>query len=1486
MRLDDSITSIREYHSPHTLFGIISSSVSGVEWPSFLVDWMKRASVTLNGAKKTATIDDDGTSYADQTAYDATWTTSDTAKVRGNPTDDDIDFTFRRLASDVDSISRDLTSVSDDYWSWRTKIDVTTVNSDTAIVCHLSSTQNADTDSNADRLGVALYAESSANYSLYLVESDGAGFTWGTGQDTGIAKATDVYYFEIKKDGTKLTGTLYADSDYSEVLFSYTWTVSADITGLRYLTYQNYNGNTGSLDIIGTLDDIEFYNNESVVQNISGQQTATHDFDFTSDSGWTPQDDTKIDVNTGNGRLEFVNAMDSTNDAISYNMTALSNERWTIQFDITYETLVEAANTSFYIGMSDTNSASSCTANRDFIGFRVDYFSGAHRYSTYDLDGQAMSATGTDTTGTNDTVTTTTHYVTIVRLSATTYRVDIHSDSARTVLVDSISGTCASSVQSLDEFGIWNRCNVSNSGELNGYIDNLKIFDNITEVNPTHLINEYHTIKILGDSDLQRRTTPTREDLFTDSGATSHSSSPSTVGGWLAQDHTKNLVNGTLDRMDINLDNDSTNDAISYDLGSTVSDSKFRIDVDFVFTNFITNGNLAFGLSSNDSSNGNNSTQDFLGMGIDKVSTGNLRVRGLDTDGAVIDMWSNAGDDPKTFAIDDNGITLYATILRLSTTSYRIELYKDKARTILWQEFDGTCASTTQSLQHIKLMNIDNVTTAGELSGYISRVVVWSGITNPIDQETATFEDDGTSYADQTAYDNAWTTSDTAKARGNPTDDDIDFTFRRLASDVDSISYDLQDVLGSGKFADNKKWTWRSKINVTSYGIDTTILMHLSSTQNADTDTSADRLGLQFYFESGANTSFYEIDTDGAAYTIGSSSDTGQAKATGNHYFEIIRDENDLKITWYSDSDYSIVVYSTTYTISGDPQNLRYLTFQNYNGNTGSLDLVGIIDDVSFWDGISSPNATARKFVITDNITSDSAIQYATRTKMYDPINGDLELDVRVPSLTTGIDTTLLMYYDYQPASNPSYVPEEMPLSTATYDDDFSVDNGWDVTDTNVSFDVANDEIDLTSTSSSFDIAFLDLQDSDVFGSGNNLHDKNFVIRAEIYRDSDPADTTNGDEIQLGVSDATTDGWSNAQDSIGFRCQVSKTGTNQYSAFSTDGQFTHQGDAPAKAITDWGAGVTWYFEIKCDGNNLHVNVYTNSDYETGLVETSSVTHASPTGMRYLFLRNFSDSARSGSVFSLRRVQIWNDTQTHRERATYDSNYKAIYDLNGNSLDSTVYGNDGTETSVDWEEQNNDVGLVADGSNTKIDVGSDSSIDDLLHDGHLEFTINPKSDGEGSVGAVIYKRSGGLGGYVNVEGESGGFMKLNMYVGFDSTDGRWRTTNAVIPIGEVTECVIDYNPDSVTNDPVIIINGIKYTVGNGLDEVQTPVGTKESDAATSLVIGNEPSQASTFDGYIGYVGLSDKQRSSLVAITRYNSRKANSDFVTVGTEETQ
>ncbi len=305
-----------------------------------------------------------------------------------------------------------------------------------------------------------------------------------------------------------------------------------------------------------------------------------------------------------------------------------------------------------------------------------------------------------------------------------------------------------------------------------------------------------------------------------------------------------------------------------------------------------------------------------------------------------------------------------------------------------------------------------------------------------------------------------------------------------------------------------------------------------------------------------------------------------------------------------------------------------------------------------------------------------------------------------------------------------------------------------------------------------------------------------------------------------------------------------------------------------------------HYQIKLTVNGTVAKLY----IDDVLKQTETVPDFST--LTHLMIGNDSTGGGPPNYISTRMYEWTVRIEKTREESTYDSNYKAVHHLQGNSTDSTAYGNDGTNTAVAWEQQNGSVGLVANGTSTIINFGSDTSLDNTYDSGGTDsFIINPKSDG-GSNSGRIYDKRFASGRMLRVTSEVSGFVKLDLWQDFSTTDGQWTTTNAVIPLNEITILTVKYNSDNVANDPIFIINGITYTVGNGLTETTTPSGTRSTDDTQALVYGGASDASLLWDGFIDNAKISDKIRPSSEAITSYNAEKADSDIITKGTKVTQ
>ena len=227
---------------------------------------------TANGT--TASLDDDLSSYADQAAADNVWKSSDTAKVRVNISDDDIDFNSVEDDSN-DSISYELGStLSNTEWICRFKFNISTADNsglapgtdrhavaiglfdvDETVGFHSSTAKSAIyLDLHLDRDGTdrAYFArQNDATNSL-----DGAGQTGWSGFSTG----TD-YYCEIKRTSdANATMTIRTGSHTGSTALGTprNLTTCAGIDNLKYFGIKCSQWGYGG-QLTGIIDDVQIW---------------------------------------------------------------------------------------------------------------------------------------------------------------------------------------------------------------------------------------------------------------------------------------------------------------------------------------------------------------------------------------------------------------------------------------------------------------------------------------------------------------------------------------------------------------------------------------------------------------------------------------------------------------------------------------------------------------------------------------------------------------------------------------------------------------------------------------------------------------------------------------------------------------------------------------------------------------------------------------------------------------------------------------------------------------------------------------------------------------------------------------------------------------------------------------------------------------------------------------------------------------------------
>lgn len=218
------------------------------------------------------------------------------------------------------------------------------------------------------------------------------------------------------------------------------------------------------------------------------------------------------------------------------------------------------------------------------------------------------------------------------------------------------------------------------------------------------------------------------------------------------------------------------------------------------------------------------------------------------------------------------------------------------------------------------------------------------------------------------------------------------------------------------------------------------------------------------------------------------------------------------------------------------------------------------------------------------------------------------------------------------------------------------------------------------------------------------------------------------------------------------------------------------------------------------------------------------------------------------------------TNQQNTQGTWNSNYKAVWHLNGTFNDSTVNvvhcANSGTSAVTD--EYIGD-SRSWDAIDDNIDCGSPAAIDNIFATGGgtIQAWIRPLSDGEAANGRIVQKYGSTTPGYFwFLSGESGTTENLSFTQEGGANDGAWTSTNKDIDEAVWNHVVITYDNTGATNDPLFYVDGVSVALND--DSITAAV----SDANADMCIGNNMgvdtacATAVTFDGRIDEVRYVD------------------------------
>ena len=223
--------------------------------------------------------------------------------------------------------------------------------------------------------------------------------------------------------------------------------------------------------------------------------TITFEDDFTSyatqgdaDTAYPTNDTADFRVNIANDNLAFDSKVTSTtNTGIYHDLgTALSDSAWVMDFKMVLSTLTLYSGGSIgaatYFTMNDSASGGAIGASVDAIGFYMSSSSSGSKFVMTYGDSSALNTSVGILTTANSTGT---RYFRIIRLSTTSMRLEIYSDSARTSLIEGKTSTSIpSTVTGLRYFRIQDNQSGAGTGtgQQVGTIDDIKIYDGSTSV--------------------------------------------------------------------------------------------------------------------------------------------------------------------------------------------------------------------------------------------------------------------------------------------------------------------------------------------------------------------------------------------------------------------------------------------------------------------------------------------------------------------------------------------------------------------------------------------------------------------------------------------------------------------------------------------------------------------------------------------------------------------------------------------------------------------------------------------------------------------------------------------------------------------------------------------------------------------------------------------------------------------------------------------
>ena len=669
----------------------------------------KRIVALSTDTVETITLDEDFSSYADQTAFDNSWVSLDTAQNRGNPTNDNLDVVLKTDNSD-DTMAHDLgSSLSDTAWVCRFKWDITGLTRNNVSAWHgwigLSSTnQTGEFDDLQDSMGLTILTQNTGGNTMFWYASgSSAGAVNEQNSQFDDDVPTGTYYIEMIRNADVITVNVYTDSNYTTLFDGGSNTITGTVTGLRYFKVANKTASYSGT-ITSTIDDLKIWNgvtsissrptnvqdNSLLIENDTARRywfdaNPLLDDDFSTDD-WT---DSGANVGISSGVMNFDIDRTTTDQSSYYQLSrALSDTKWTMRLhDVIVTT--KSGGVEVFIGVS-SNTSGAQTA-QDFIGLNLGDNTANPVLGGVDSDGAVIARLAGDYTYSLST----TYNIEIIRESATSYRIKVFSNSGfDSTALFSQSYTCTATTTGLQYVKFANGQVAGSTENIIGTCSKVEIFDGVT------------TASGGGQWTMQ----PTFEDDFSSDNFTQTGTEIDVSGGELVWDAQP----------------DGTTTGGYIDFGENLSDTawvcRFKVQVNNYSGAVTTATNFFIQLQSITTVDSTTS-RDSMGIHL-RLKSGNTDWRVEAVDGSL--PGGGAGN-----LIDGSATTetIYVQMYRDGNTIYA-EWYDNADYTGTPTNTANHSSGTPANLRYFAVYRRSDTTTTGVSNGIIDDLKIYNGVTS------------------------------------------------------------------------------------------------------------------------------------------------------------------------------------------------------------------------------------------------------------------------------------------------------------------------------------------------------------------------------------------------------------------------------------------------------------------------------------------------------------------------------------------------------------------------------------------------------------------------------------------------------------------------------------------------------------------------------------------------------------------------------------